>query len=116
MRIKINDLEKLIHNYHSNSDYIQHNKSTPNRSKYNTNYYCEYKLDSQRQENSEIKYQYDYGEKSQKSEIEILQSENKILKEKIKFQENFVIKLENQISEIRALNKTCHDLLGQLNI
>jgi len=117
MRNKISDLEKSMIYYQKNSIYLQkENKSlSPSRSKFNTNDNSESKFNSNDVNNNDINYNYEYREKSQNSGLNNLEPENKRLKEDLKSRDKIIISLENQISELLVLNKTCYDLLGQLN-
>lgn len=120
MRSKINNLEKSIMNYnYSNANYAQNEKRslTPIRTNLNNNDYQESKFNSHDPSNSKDKRcNYDYREQNQNSSINNFEAENKELKEDLKSKNKSIITLENQIIELRALNKTCYDLLGQLNI
>jgi predicted RNase H-like nuclease (RuvC/YqgF family) len=90
MRNKISDLETTIYNYNSYSNDIL---------------------------NSDKKSNNDYQEKKNSENlINHLEQENRNLKEEIKKRERIIINLENQMSDMKAVNKTCHELLTQINI
>lgn len=118
LRNKINDLEQSIIYHQSNSNNIHNNKRSisPSRSNFYSNDKTEYKFNSQDKENTDKKHHYDHREKTQNLEIHISESENKKMKEELKSRDKTILSLENQIRELRALNKTCYELLGQLNI
>lgn len=114
---KISELEKSILYYQSYSNAPREKKSlSPSRSDLYTNDNSESKYNSNFQENIDRKYNYDYREKNHNSALNMIESENKSLREQIKSRDKIIINLESQINELRALNKTCYDLLGQLNI
>jgi predicted RNase H-like nuclease (RuvC/YqgF family) len=118
MRNKISDIEKSMIYYQTNSIYLQKEKksSSPNRSNFNTYDNSQSKFNSQDANNNTDKnYNYEYKEKSQNSALNNLEPENKRLKEDLKSRDKIIISLENQIRELLVLNKTCYDLLGQLN-
>ncbi len=54
--------------------------------------------------------------KNSENLINHLEQENRNLKEEIKKRERIIINLENQMSDMKAVNKTCHELLTQINI
>lgn len=117
MRNKINELEKSVI-YYQSYDYSQKEKRSlsPNTLNLPINDNAEHKYNSNLEENINRNYHYNDTENNQNSPMTIMESENKSLKEQIKSRDKIIITLENQIIELRALNKTCHDLLGQLNI
>lgn len=115
MRNKICDLESSIKYHYSNNSLNNKRSLSPSRSNFNTNDNSVTKFNSHDRD-ANAKYHFEYRDKSETASIKILKSENINLKEEIKSRDKIIFKLENQKSELQALNKTCHDLLGQLNI
>lgn len=118
MRNKINDLENTIYYYNSNSNFKQREKRTlsPSRSNFNTDDNSDAKYNSYDITNSEKKYNMDYREKNNSFINNNLEQENRTLKEELKKRDRIIINLENQMSDMKAVNKTCHELLSQLNV
>jgi len=66
---------------------------------------------------SEKEYNFEYRKKYIKnSNINFLESENYNLREELKNKDREIFSMENQIHELKAVNKTCYDLLSQLDM